>query len=130
MWTPSESLAQRVQKFSDFFHICNFCSATMYTLKLGDRVLSLIQAENVAINHCRIIHFWEIIKEILLSWVHFCTLVNVIRCCSGSSRTFPCTLIFPIEMTCYRGIRCSVVRFKKINNIIVIFYFITLGVGV
>ena len=39
------------------------------------------------------------------SWVHFCTLVNVIRCCStsGSSRTFPisCTLpyVFPIEMS-------------------------------
>ena len=55
--TPFESLAPapectQIQRFFSSHLYCNFCSATIRTLKLGDRVLllSLIQAENVAIN--------------------------------------------------------------------------------
>ena len=72
-WTPSESLALApgVQKFSDFFH---FWSATIRTLKLGDRVLSSrkrCHKLRYCICNCNCVglgsfsHFWEIFRRIL-----------------------------------------------------------------
>ena len=43
---------------------------------------ALIQAENVAINS-NIVGSFTFGKLSKKSWVHFCTLVNVIRCCLG-----------------------------------------------
>ena len=105
--TPSESLAPApvtwCTKIQRFFH---FWSATirndphLKTQWSG----TLIQAENVAINSDLVVvgSFTVLGNLSKKSWVHFCTLVNVIRCCSEhggnflppcseSSRTFPRT---------------------------------------
>ena len=92
-----------------YFHICNYCSATIHTLKTPWSG-TLIQAENVAI-YSNIVGSFTFGKLSKKSWVHFCTPVNVIRCCSGVITDVPMHfLVFPIEMTCYREIRRSVVR--------------------
>ena len=123
LWTPSESLAlapfwcqysglplnpwpqhQMYKKWAIFFH---FCSATIRTLKLGDRVLLIIQAENVAINSDIVgsFTFVKSFKEILASFLYTRQCNSVLL---GLITDIP--MHFPIEMTCYRGIRRSVVR--------------------
>ena len=66
------------------------------------------------LQYCRIIHFWEIIEEILGSFFY------TLQCNSvffGVITDVPMHfLVFPIEMTCYRGIRRLVASFKVQNK--------------
>ena len=105
------------QIFSDF---CNFCFATIRTLKLGDRVLSLLYSSLVlskqktlpGINSDIVgigsFAFGKSFEEILglFLYTRQCNLVLL-----GVITNVPMHfLVFPVEMTCYRGIRPSVVK--------------------